>query len=195
MSHVKTLIAALAASALLLAAPAAYAFPLQSVVTLAAAAKQAVRIANTAPSLRSVAVARATPPAPERARAETTADTSVDKAFAEFASLKSAIESMPSLSLSLDTEAAPVLAEAVVSGSELESMIGAAGSPIDLITEQTLTAVNRNNTINANEVGSGQVRLDAGAFEGFSGIANFTINTGHNNNLQSNLNVSIVIAQ
>jgi hypothetical protein len=37
--------------------------------------------------------------------------------------------------------------------------------------------------------------IGSNAFSGFDGVGNFVLNTGHNNNLQSSLNVSIVLGQ
>jgi hypothetical protein len=64
---------------------------------------------------------------------------------------------------------------------------------IVVITDQTLNAVNAGNTVSGDVVSSGQVSLGSGAFSGYSGLGNFVINTGHNNNLQSSMNVSIVL--
>jgi hypothetical protein len=83
----------------------------------------------------------------------------------------------------------------VVALDDLAGMIGASGFPLNVLTDQTLTAVNTGNQITATQVGSGQITLDPNAFTGFSGIANFVINSGHNNNLQSSLSVNIVITQ
>jgi hypothetical protein len=48
------------------------------------------------------------------------------------------------------------------------------------------------NTVSAGgNVGSGDVNLGQDAFKDFSGIGNFVINTGHNNNLLGNLSVAI----
>lgn len=79
--------------------------------------------------------------------------------------------------------------------SDLDRMIGAQGIPLALLTDQTLTALNTGNSLTAAQIGSGEIRLDANAFSGFSGIGNFVINSGHNNNLQSSLSVNIVMAQ
>jgi hypothetical protein len=83
----------------------------------------------------------------------------------------------------------------VLSMEDMDALSGGTGVDIVTITEQTLTAVNNGNSVIADTVGSGQVNLGAGAFSGYSGLGNFVINTGHNNNLQSSMNVSIVLAQ
>lgn len=82
----------------------------------------------------------------------------------------------------------------VLSMEDMDALSGGTGVDIVTITEQTLTAVNNGNSVIADTVGSGQVNLGAGAFSGYSGLGNFVINTGHNNNLQSSMNVSIVLA-
>ncbi|MDB5442810.1 MAG: hypothetical protein JWP73_1186 [Phenylobacterium sp.] len=61
------------------------------------------------------------------------------------------------------------------------------------ITDQDLVAVNSGNTITANTVGSGAITLRDNALSGFGGVGNFVMNTGHNNNLQSTMSVTIVI--
>jgi hypothetical protein len=60
-------------------------------------------------------------------------------------------------------------------------------------TTQTLTANNAGNTINGDTVVSGAVNLASNAFNGYDGIGNFVINTGHNNNLQGSISVSIAL--
>jgi hypothetical protein len=62
------------------------------------------------------------------------------------------------------------------------------------ITDQTLDAVNSGNSVNGVTVGSGGVDIGSNAFSGYSGLGNFVINTGHNNNLQSSMSVSVVLA-
>lgn len=61
------------------------------------------------------------------------------------------------------------------------------------LTDQDLTAVNTGNTINAGNVGSGAISMSDAALAGFNGIGNFTFNTGHNNNLQSSLSVTVIV--
>ena len=61
------------------------------------------------------------------------------------------------------------------------------------MTEQSLSAVNTGNTIQAGSVGSGAISLQDNALSGFSGISNVMMNTGHNNNLQSNMSVTVII--
>jgi len=77
---------------------------------------------------------------------------------------------------------------------DMDALAGGTGVDVVLITDQTLTATNTGNTVTGDVVGSGQVNLGSGAFSGYSGLGNFVINTGHNNNLQSSMSVSVVLA-
>lgn len=61
------------------------------------------------------------------------------------------------------------------------------------LTEQSLSALNTGNTIQASSVTSGAISLQDNALSGFSGISNVMMNTGHNNNLQSNMSVTVII--
>ncbi len=90
--------------------------------------------------------------------------------------------------------AAPVAEESVIDLAELANLSGGDGVDIDTITAQTLRAVSSGNTVRATNVGSGDVQIGENAFQDFTGIGNFIINTGHNNTLQSSLNVNIVLA-
>lgn len=83
---------------------------------------------------------------------------------------------------------------AVVGLGDLETMSGGQAVVV-AISNHELEAINRNNTINADTVGSGDVSIGASAFDGFNGIGNFVINTGHNNNLQGSLSVNVVLSQ
>lgn len=85
-------------------------------------------------------------------------------------------------------------AETVLSLEDLENLSGGSGVHLDVVTGQTLTAINAGNSVSGHTIGSGQINLATGGLSDFSGIGNFVMNTGHNNNLQSSLNVSIVMA-
>lgn len=63
------------------------------------------------------------------------------------------------------------------------------------ITDQDLTSVSSGNTINAANVASGAINLTDNALAGFGGVGNFLMNTGHNNSLQSNVSVTIIVTQ
>jgi hypothetical protein len=82
----------------------------------------------------------------------------------------------------------------VLSTEDMDALAGGTGVDIVMITDQTLTALNSGNTVIGETVDSGQVNLGSGAFSGYSGLGNFVINTGHNNNLQSSMSVSVVLA-
>jgi hypothetical protein len=82
----------------------------------------------------------------------------------------------------------------VLSVEDLEALAGGTGVTISVITDQTLTAVNTGNTVTGDVVSSGDANIGSNAFSGYDGVGNFVINTGHNNNLQSSVNVSIVLA-
>ncbi len=88
----------------------------------------------------------------------------------------------------------PADAAEILSMEDMDALAGGTGVDIVMITDQTLTAINTGNTVTGETVGSGQVNLGAGAFSGYSGLGNFVINTGHNNNLQSSMSVSVVLA-
>lgn len=90
---------------------------------------------------------------------------------------------------------ADVTADAeVMSNDDLSDLAGGTGVTIAAITNQTLTAINTGNSVNGESVTSGDVSIGANAFSGFDGVGNFVINTGHNNNLQSSMNVTVVLA-
>ena len=82
----------------------------------------------------------------------------------------------------------------VLSADELENLAGGTGVPT-VFTQQNLSAFNGGNSVIGNVVGSGEINLGANTFSGFNGVGNFVLNTGHNNNLQSSLNVSILLPQ
>ncbi|HWA00771.1 MAG TPA: hypothetical protein VG841_10715 [Caulobacterales bacterium] len=84
---------------------------------------------------------------------------------------------------------------AVLSAEDLEALAGGDGVDVNVITDQTLTAINSGNTVSGQTVTSGQINMTDGAFANFNGVGNFVMNTGHNNNLQSNLNVDVVLAR
>jgi hypothetical protein len=87
----------------------------------------------------------------------------------------------------------PASATQITSDVELASLSGGRESVISL-TDQDLTAVNTGNTISAASVGSGAISLSGGALSGFNGVGNFVMNTGHNNNLQSSMSVTVIMA-
>jgi len=82
----------------------------------------------------------------------------------------------------------------LLSMDDMDALAGGTGVDVTVITEGVLTATNTGNTVTGDVVSSGQVNIGAEAFSGYSGLGNFVINTGHNNNLQSSMNVSVVLA-
>jgi hypothetical protein len=96
-------------------------------------------------------------------------------------------------------EKAPDPTAAPIADTELSDLSGGQSTTPDVLavvlTQQTLTATNTGNTVSAGgDISSGAVNLGSGAFQGFGGIGNFVINTGHNNNLLGSLSVSINMA-
>jgi hypothetical protein len=81
----------------------------------------------------------------------------------------------------------------LLSSDDMDALSGGTGVEVIVDTDQFLTATNNGNTVTGDTVGSGQVTIGSGAFSGYDGIGNFVINTGHNNNLQSSMNVSVVL--
>ena len=81
----------------------------------------------------------------------------------------------------------------LLSSDDMDALSGGTGVQVVVDTDQVLTATNSGNTVSGDVVGSGQVNIGSGAFSGYDGIGNFVINTGHNNNLQSSMNVTIVL--
>lgn len=81
----------------------------------------------------------------------------------------------------------------VLNTDDMDHLTVGTGVDIVTLTNQTLTAVNTGNTVNGETVSSGDVNIGTDAFSGYSGLANFVINTGHNNNLQASLNLTVVV--
>ena len=76
---------------------------------------------------------------------------------------------------------------------ELATLNGRQGqSNVHVLSEQDLVAVNNGNTISADRVSSGPISIGPSAFDGFAGVGNFVINSGHNNNLQGAITINIV---
>lgn len=81
----------------------------------------------------------------------------------------------------------------VVSLDELESYAGGTGLTLGVLTNPVLTGLTSGNTVSGVDVTSGAITIETDAFSGYDGIGNFVINSGHNNVLQSTVNVSIVM--
>lgn len=75
---------------------------------------------------------------------------------------------------------------------ELHDLNGRQGVSVIVASDQLLKATNSGNSITANTVGSGAITVGANAFAGYSGVGNFVMNTGHNNNLQGAITINIV---
>lgn len=88
----------------------------------------------------------------------------------------------------------PQLEPAPIAIEDLGEMSGGQGVNVQLLSNQQLTATSSGNSVTAGSIQSGDVAFSANALQGFSGIGNFVINTGANNNLQGSINVSIVTA-
>ncbi|RYG37835.1 MAG: hypothetical protein EON93_03045 [Burkholderiales bacterium] len=84
-------------------------------------------------------------------------------------------------------------AEDVLDLAELAELRG--GETVGIqYTSQNLSALNSGNSVSAGtSVGSGTVNLNPGAFDGYNGIGNFVINTGHNNNLIGSVSVNVMV--
>lgn len=76
--------------------------------------------------------------------------------------------------------------------SLLEGLSGGQSLNVSVNSRQVLTATNSGNRVDGQTVGSGAISLNENAFSGFSGVGNFVMNTGHNNNLQGSLNVTVI---
>lgn len=91
------------------------------------------------------------------------------------------------------TIASAPAAEEIMNEDELGTLFGGTGEEAVIITDQTLQAVNHDNSVTGDVVTSGDISLSRGALSNFDGIGNFVMNTGHNNNLQSSMSVSILL--
>ena len=75
---------------------------------------------------------------------------------------------------------------------ELHDLNGRQGVVVVIASDQLLKATNSGNSVNANTVTTGGMRIDANAFSGFNGVGNFVMNSGNNNNLQGAITINIV---
>jgi hypothetical protein len=111
-----------------------------------------------------------------------------------------AMHAAPAPPVPLETTSAPVFVAAPVAAlapsvpvalQDLEAVRGGDGTSIAL-TVQSLNAINSGH-IEADEVSSGAIAVGANAFGNFDGIGNFVMNTGHENNIQSTVSVTITM--
>jgi hypothetical protein len=101
----------------------------------------------------------------------------------------------PLVILSSVPQAAPATAPRAaqpLDAAELQDLHGRQGVNVIVASDQLLKATNSGNSVNANTVGSGAITVGANAFAGYSGVGNFVMNTGHNNNLQGAITINIV---
>lgn len=75
---------------------------------------------------------------------------------------------------------------------ELDALHARQGPVVIVASDQLLQATNSGNSVNANTVTTGAMRIDANAFSGFNGIGNFVMNSGNNNNLQGAITINVV---
>ncbi len=76
-----------------------------------------------------------------------------------------------------------------VKDTDLDALSG--GQSVAAISEQQLKAMNSGSEVNAQTVTNGPASIN---LSGFSGLGNFVVNTGNNNNLQGTMSVSIMLA-
>ncbi len=81
----------------------------------------------------------------------------------------------------------------VASPGDLLTVRAGAAPTYQAVSDQVLSATNSGNSVNAGVVGSGQIGFANGALSGFSGVGNFVLNTGHNNNLQGAITINVVV--
>ncbi|MGE0531970.1 MAG: hypothetical protein AB7G40_09485 [Hyphomonadaceae bacterium] len=103
------------------------------------------------------------------------------------------VASAQEATLTASASPAPADGTELLSLEDMDALAGGTGIEVVIDTGQVLTATNTGNSVTGDTVSSGQVNLGSGAFSGYDGIGNFVINTGHNNNLQSSMNVSVVL--
>lgn len=119
-------------------------------------------------------------------------------AFAQVAGPRPAVAAVVAEVQPAPPSAAPTIpapAPQPLAADELSGLTGRQGSNSTILSDQDLTAINNGNTITARSVSSGQILIGPGAFEGFAGVGNFVINSGHNNNLQGAITINVVSPQ
>ena len=92
------------------------------------------------------------------------------------------------------SDARPAAPAEIASDATLDGAAGRGATSVGAaLTEQSLSAINTGNTIKADAVSSGAISLQDSALSGFAGIGNILMNTGHNNNLESNMSVTVIV--
>jgi len=82
-------------------------------------------------------------------------------------------------------------AVAAMPSDDLESVSAGESVEVNVLTNQQLTANNTGNSVNAQSVVNGDISLSGSALNGYSGVGNFVMNTGNNNNVQGSVSVTI----
>ena len=80
---------------------------------------------------------------------------------------------------------------ATMSEAELDAVSAGAEPGAFTLASTQLTATNSGNSVTAGSVTSGGIAFSSNARSGFSGVGNFVMNTGNNNNLQGSITVNI----
>jgi hypothetical protein len=91
-------------------------------------------------------------------------------------------------------QAAPAQPARALTADDLDQISGGQEITTSVLSNQQLTAANAGNSVNAASVRSGDVTFSGGALANFSGVGNFVVNTGNNNNLQGAISLSIISA-
>jgi hypothetical protein len=89
---------------------------------------------------------------------------------------------------------APPETGALMTADDLASVNAGANTYTTTLTNQNLNAIASGNQVNASTILSGGINFGLGAFQGFTGIGNFVINTGNNNILQGAISLTVVPA-
>jgi len=96
-----------------------------------------------------------------------------------------AAPSIPSADTPVSDGATPMAAD------DLDSVSAGKSVEVNVLTNQQLTASNSGNAVNAQSVVNGDISLSGSALNGYSGVGNFVMNTGNNNNVQGSVSVTI----
>lgn len=80
------------------------------------------------------------------------------------------------------------------SPQELAQVRAGTDTTYQAVSAQTLAATNSGNSVTAEALNTGQIGFSSGSLSGFSGIGNFVLNTGNNNNLQGAITINVVVS-
>lgn len=81
----------------------------------------------------------------------------------------------------------------VLATEDLKAISGGADIHAGILSNQELTATNSDNVIGGS-VQSGDIQFSGQSLGGFSGIGNFVLNTGAQNNLQGSITINVLTA-